>query len=148
MPNETEVTFLVVDDDEVSIMAIERAFQKLRLTNPVRIARDGLEALELLTCKEHDPIRRPFIILLDVNMPRMDGHEFLAALRGNSALKGSVVFMLTTSDAPKDLAAAYQQLVAGYIVKEDAYSSIRAAIELLDAYIKIVSLPEENTIFS
>ncbi|SNR51624.1 response regulator [Puniceibacterium sediminis] len=142
MMNETDVTFLVVDDDEVSVMAIERAIRKLNITNPVRIARDGLEALELLTSKDHDPVRRPFIILLDVNMPRMNGHEFLAALRTNPELKGSVVFMLTTSDAPKDVAAAYRQTVAGYIVKEDAYSSIKSAIELLGAYIKIVRLPD------
>ena len=122
-------------------MAIERAIQKLRLTNLILIARDGIEALEFLSGTGNSTLRRPYIIMLDINMPRMNGHEFLAALRENPALHGSVVFMLTTSNAPKDIASAYQQMVAGYIVKDDAYSSIKSAIELLGVYVKIVSLP-------
>ena len=131
-------TFLIVDDDEVSIMAIRRALERHQLDNPVVEARDGLEALDLL---RGGTIGKPFVILLDINMPRMTGLEFLAAIRDDEDFSDSVIFVLTTSDAPQDICAAYSHQVAGYILKEDAYRSIGSAIGLLGTYVSTVTLP-------
>ena len=137
-----EVTFLIVDDDEVSVMSMERAIRKLRLTNPVKVAHDGQAALELLRQNGTARVRAPFIILLDLNMPRMGGLEFLAQVRRDTELRDCVVFVMTTSDAPDDIAAAYAQKVAGYIVKDDAVGSMRKAMEMLGVYTSIVRLPD------
>jgi len=130
------VTFLIVDDDEVSVMAVRRALQRLQVENPVAVARDGVEALEVM-----ENLPRPYIILLDINMPRMNGHEFLAAIRDNPDHRTHVVFVLTTSDAPQDIMHAYERQIAGYIVKENAFRSIGAAVKMLDDYIETVRLP-------
>ena len=128
-------SILIVDDDEVSVMAMKRALTQLQITNPVFVARDGVEALELM-----EDLKRPYVIMLDINMPRMNGHEFLAAIRDDQRHKGHVVFVLTTSDAPEDICAAYDRQVAGYILKEDAFRSIKAAMNLLGDYIEVVRL--------
>ena len=132
---------LVVDDDEVSVMAVRRALVQHGIRSPIYRAADGLEALELLTS---GAVPKPRLILLDINMPRMTGLEFLAAVRRDPGLRNQVVFVMTTSDAPQDIAHAYAHQIAGYIVKEDAYRSIGRAIEMLGAYIDVVAL--ENNV--
>ena len=118
MKDPETVTILLVDDDEVDAMAVLRAFKKHGISNPIVVAGDGLEAMEILRGDNgREPLSRPFLILLDLNMPRMDGWEFLDALRRDSALKGSLVYVLTTSDDERDIAAAYDNSVAGYILK-------------------------------
>ena len=111
---------LVVDDDEIDIMAIKRTLRRLDVPNPVSCAHDGIEALELLRGDAADGgLERPYIILLDLNMPRMSGLEFLRELRSDDALRDSVVFVFTTSNAEEDKAAAYALNVAGYMLKTD-----------------------------
>ena len=139
MTDKSRVSFLIVDDDAVAVMAIKRSLKKLRLTNPVEVAGDGKEALDLLRGNQMAPMQRPYIILLDLNMPRMSGLEFLAEVREDQELTNSVVFVLTTSDAPSDIAAAYQHKIAGYIVKENAFETVRSAISMLDTYSEIVA---------
>ncbi|WP_135506952.1 response regulator [Roseovarius aestuariivivens] len=133
------VTFLVVDDDDVAVMAIRRVVKKLRLTNPIERAVDGRDALDRLRDTGEEAVGRPFIILLDLNMPRMNGLEFLAELREDIELANSVVFVMTTSDSPRDIAAAYDHKIAGYIVKESAYDTFAAAMDMLQTYTEIVS---------
>ena len=135
-------TILLVDDDEVAVMAFERAIQQQCISTPVIVARDGDEALDILA----DPGRLPdpFVVVLDLNMPRMNGHEVLDHIRSDPVLKGSVVFVLTTSDAPEDIARAYQKNTAGYVVKEDAYRSIASTVTLLSSYLQTVTLPHRN----
>ncbi|MEM8804017.1 MAG: response regulator [Pseudomonadota bacterium] len=128
---------LVVDDDEVSVMAIRRALEQHGIKSPIICAADGQEALDLLMS---GAVPKPRLILLDINMPRMNGLEFLAAIRKDTSLRNQVVFVMTTSDAPQDIAQAYSQQIAGYILKEDAYRSIGRAIEMLGAYIDVVAL--------
>ena len=130
-----ETSILVVDDDEVSVMAIDRALSRLGIANPVIRARDGIEALETMRT-----LMRPFIILLDINMPRMNGHEFLAEIRSDPRYKGHVVFILTTSDAPQDIEAAYDRQIAGYILKDNAFESIKSAMCLIRHYVDVVRL--------
>ncbi|MEO1138717.1 MAG: response regulator [Pseudomonadota bacterium] len=133
------VSFLIVEDDEVAVMAIERVVKAMRLTNPIEHAVDGREALDRLRGTNGEAVSHPYIILLDINMPRMNGLEFLAELREDVELANSVVFVMTTSDAPRDIAEAYSHKIAGYIVKESAYESLKAAIGLLHKYTEIVS---------
>lgn len=142
--NGKTATLLIVEDDELDLMGIQRALKELKINNPMARAKDGLEALDMLKGQNgHEKLSKPYIILLDLNMPRMDGVEFLEAIRKDENLKRSVVFVLTTSDADTDIMRAYNYNIAGYIVKSDAKESFKEAISLLDAYWTIVLLPED-----
>ena len=88
------VTLLLVEDDDFDVMTIEREFVKQKIGNQIIRACDGQEALELL---QNGMIPSPYVILLDLNMPRMDGFEFLNQIRADKQLSNSVVFVLTTS---------------------------------------------------
>lgn len=136
-----EVTILLVDDDDVDVMAVERALKKLKISNPIVRARDGVEALELL--RNPEAVRRPYIVLLDINMPRMNGIEMLCELRQDPKLSGAVVFMLTTSRSDEDKVASYKQHIAGYIVKDQVGDGFLRVIEMLDHYWRVVELPIE-----
>lgn len=134
------VHILLVEDDEVDVQALERAFQKFKIANPLSVAQDGLEALEKLR-DATNPLPRPYLVLLDLNMPRMNGIEFLKELRKDEALQETIVFVLTTSKAEEDRVEAYRLNVAGYIVKADPAISFMKAVEMLDHYWKVVEFP-------
>jgi len=137
------VNLLLVDDDEIDVQGLKRAFVKSRIGNPITVARDGIEALEFLRGENGRPkLSKPYLILLDLNMPRMNGFEFLEAIRADEDLKRSVVFMITTSKAEEDKARAYDQNVAGYIVKQDPANTFMQAVALMEHYWKIVEFPE------
>jgi CheY-like chemotaxis protein len=137
------VNLLLVDDDEVDIQGLKRAFAKSRIGNPITVARDGIEALEFLRGENGRPkLPKPHLILLDLNMPRMNGLEFLEVIRADEDLKSSVVFMITTSKAEEDKARAYGHHVAGYIVKQDPANTFMQAVALMEHYWKIVEFPE------
>ena len=136
--NYKEVTLFIVDDDDIDAIALERALRKLRLLNTVRRARDGQEALNLLRAGE---MPAPFIILLDLNMPRMNGLEFLEALRTDPMLTHAVVFVLTTSKSDEDLVAAYRKHVAGYVFKQHMDRDFLEVIGLVEHYWRLVELP-------
>jgi CheY-like chemotaxis protein len=139
------VKFLIVDDDAVSVMSIKRTLKKLRLVNPVRVAADGVEALEILRGDAgQDRILPPYVVTLDLNMPRMNGHEFLDEIRQDPRLSNAVVFVFSTSDAPNDVADAYERNVAGYLVKENAETALPEALEMLGAYSRLVLLPQDR----
>lgn len=139
MPETKPVSILLVDDDDIDVMGVERALQKLKIINPITRARDGQEALALL--RHHTAVSRPYLILLDINMPIMNGFEFLTALRQDPALRGSVVFVLTTSQSEHDIVAAYDKNVAGYIVKKQFGDGFMRLAEMLDRYWRAVELP-------
>lgn len=136
------MSILLVEDDEVDIMNVMRAFKKINLTNPLYIARDGVEALALLRgpCGPAG-MGRPGIILLDINMPRMNGIEFLSAIRLDPELKILPVIVLTTSDEECDVIAAYQLNVAGYIVKPVSFEQFVEAMAALDHYWTLSEMP-------
>lgn len=137
-----QATFLIVEDDDIDRMALERAFDKLKILNDRVYARNGVEALDILRGRNgKERVPRPFIILLDLNMPQMNGLEFLDEVRNDEDLANSVVFVLTTSDADEDIVAAYENNVAGYIVKSDAATGFLRAIEMLEHYWRVVELP-------
>lgn len=111
---------LLVEDNEVDVEAVQRAFRRASLPFRLHNARDGAEALAMLRGDDGAAaLEEPFLILLDINMPRMDGLEMLKVLRGDKALKQSIVFMLTTSNRDSDVAQAYEHNVAGYFLKDD-----------------------------
>jgi CheY-like chemotaxis protein len=137
------VNLLLVEDDEVDVQGLKRAFAKSRIGNPITVARDGIEALEFLRGENgRQKLAKPHLILLDLNMPRMNGLEFLEAIRADEDLKKSIVFMITTSKAEEDRAHAYEHHVAGYIVKQDPANTFMQAVALLEHYWKIVEFPE------
>jgi CheY-like chemotaxis protein len=133
-----EVTILLVEDDDVDAMTIERAFKKLRIGNTIVRACDGLEAFEILN---DAGIASPFIILLDLQMPRMNGLEFLEALRKDPQHGSSIVFVLTTSKADEDMISSYKHNVAGYFLKNSAGDEFLDIVNVLDGYWKIVHFP-------
>jgi CheY-like chemotaxis protein len=139
----TSVNILLVEDDEVDVMAVKRAFRELKIANPLTVAKDGIEALEILRgINGCSPIPRPLIILLDLNMPRMGGLEFLDELRKDPELHRCVVFVMTTSADERDRVRAYEKNVAGYVLKHNLEHSFMDAIAMLEHYWRVVELPD------
>lgn len=142
MSNTSKVTILLVDDDDVAAESVVRSLRKHAMDFPVVLARDGLEALEILRGDHADlTIERPYLVLLDLNMPRMDGFEFLYEVRNDKKLRDSIIFVLTTSDADSDRMRAYQDNIAGYMVKSAVGPQFAKLANLLDNYRSTVSLP-------
>lgn len=136
------VQVLLVEDDDVDVLAVKRAFRAKKIANELLVARDGVEALAMLRgAPGYRAVGRPYVILLDLNLPRLNGLEFLEIIRKDPDLETAVVFVLTTSKADEDRTAAYRQHVAGYMVKQDIGEGLMAMVELLDAYWRIVELP-------
>lgn len=128
------VTFVVIDDNELDVEKFERSMKQLRIRNPVVTARDGIEGLEVLRGAEgRGPLPPPFIVLLDINMPRMNGFEMLAELREDPELRDTLVFVLTTSERKADMEAADRFQVAGYMVKPLDRRGLLEALKLLEA---------------
>lgn len=140
--NGKDVTFLLVEDDDVDVMGMRRAFSQLKIANPMVVTRNGLEALAALRGEGgFDRVETPFIILLDLNMPKMNGIEFLDEIRKDPKLKTSVVFVLTTSSQDRDRVSAYERNVAGYVVKAKPMESFLDALNMIDHYWRVVELP-------
>lgn len=137
-----EVNLLLVDDDEGDAKAVMRAFRKARIANPIVRALDGVDALDQLRgTAGKQKLARPFLLLVDLNMPRMNGIELVKTLRSDAELRDSIVFMLTTSSRDEDKVAAYDLNVAGYVVKETAGLDFMNLVQLMDSYWRIVELP-------
>jgi len=138
------VTLLHVEDDEICQMMLSRSFRLRKIVNPIVGACDGIDALELLRgTNGRERLPRPFMIVLDLNMPRMNGMEFLKELRKDKALKQSIVFVLSTSDADNDKVGAYNLGVAGYILKSNPANAFAEITVLLADYLRVVEFPPE-----
>lgn len=137
------VKFLIVDDDAVCVMSIKRTFKKLGIQNPLFTAVDGYDALELLRGdRDEEQIVRPYVVLLDLNMPRMGGLEFLRNIREDPHLRRIIIFVMTTSDAPRDITAAYDRNIAGYVMKDNAYHSFSEALAMIENYTNLIIFPD------
>jgi CheY-like chemotaxis protein len=134
-----ELHILLVDDDEVDVMNVQRAFQKNRLTNPIHVAANGLEALEKLRDGSIASPRR--LVLLDLNMPKMNGIEFLRALRADAELQSTSVVVLTTSNEERDKVEAYRLNVAGYLLKPVTFTNFIDVMATLNKYWTLVEMP-------
>jgi CheY-like chemotaxis protein len=133
------LNILLVDDDEVDVMNVRRAFQRAHITNPLFVAHDGIEALEVLRRGDFPCDRR--LVLLDLNMPRMTGIEFLRELRADPALHATPVVVLTTSDDERDKVDAYDLNVAGYLLKPVTFGSFVDIMVALNKYWTLVEMP-------
>jgi len=130
------INILLIEDDEVDVMNVQRAFKKNNITNPLYVAANGLEALDILRGQGDLPNmpheRR--LILLDLNMPKMNGIEFLRELRLDPELKPIPVIVLTTSNEDRDKVEAYNLNVAGYILKPVTFSNFVQTMATLNKY--------------
>lgn len=142
MSNTKTVHILLAEDDQIDEKAFLRAMQKLKIGNPITVARDGVEAWEILKgLNDRPPLPRPNLLVLDINMPRLNGLELLDRIRADADLHDSVVFMLTTSNDERDKLEAFDLNVAGYMLKSDVGQSFIRAVELMDNYWRLVELP-------
>ena len=136
---EKALNILLVEDDQVDVMNVKRAFDKNRISNPLFVANDGLDALRMLRSGEMPQERR--IILLDLNMPKMSGIEFLRELRADPALHHTPVVVLTTSNDERDKINAYDLNVAGYLLKPVTFVNFVELMAALNKYWTLVELP-------
>jgi CheY-like chemotaxis protein len=132
---------LLVEDDNVDAMTVKRAFKDLKLTNKLEHHVNGEEALAFL---QGPDVSLPCVILLDLNMPRMNGIEFLKVIKKDDALKQIPVIVLTTSNEECDVVESFRLCVAGYIVKPVDYKKFVEAIRTIDLYWTLSELPENE----
>jgi CheY-like chemotaxis protein len=133
------LNILLVEDDHVDVMNVKRAFERNRITNPLFVAADGIEALEMLRGGKVPDTRR--MVLLDLNMPRMNGIEFLRELRRDPDLQHTPVVVLTTSNDERDKMEAYNFNVAGYLLKPVTFLNFVELTAALNKYWTLVELP-------
>ncbi|MEL6354925.1 MAG: response regulator [Cyanobacteria bacterium J06627_28] len=134
---------LLVEDDKVDVMNVQRSFKKAKISNPLFVAENGLEALAILR-NQSDTVHMPSqrrLVLLDLNMPKMGGIEFLTQLRADPDLKATPVIVLTTSDQEKDRVEAYNLNVAGYILKPVTFISFAEIMSALNHYWTLCEMP-------
>ena len=137
-----QLNILLIEDDDVAAESVQRSLLKAGCNFPVVWAEDGNVGLQVL--RGTDAQRHcssPRLILLDLNMPRLNGFEFLQQLRDDPKLSNEVVFVLTTSDSDVDRFRAYQNHIAGYMVKSAVGPQFAKLSLLLGAYSEAVSLP-------
>ena len=123
---------LLVEDDRVDIMTVQRALKKIDVSNPLYVARTGVEALAMLRgdgVPAIEPI--PSLILLDLNLPKMGGVEFLRELRADPVLRSLHVIVLTSSNEPRDRSAAFEYEVDDYIVKPHSFDEFSSAMSII-----------------
>ena len=133
------LNILLVEDDEVDVMNVRRAFERNNVSNTLFVAGNGLEALAMLRSDQIPKERR--LILLDLNMPKMHGIEFLQALRSDPELASLPVVVLTTSNDDQDKIDAYNLNVAGYLLKPVTFSNFCERMTTLNKYWTLVEMP-------
>ena len=127
-----DAVILLVEDDRVDIMTVQRAMKKIDIGNPLYVARTGVEALGMLRGDGYPKIEpAPSLILLDLNLPKMGGIEFLKELRADPALRSLPVIVLTSSNEPRDRAAAFEYEVDDYIVKPHSFDEFYHAMAVI-----------------
>jgi CheY-like chemotaxis protein len=144
MEREYPINIILVEDDEVDVMTVLRAFRKNNIQPSLHVAANGIEALELLrqgTLGKPEDLARNCLIWLDLNMPRMGGLEFLKVLRADKNLKRIPVVVLTTSDQEHDRIEAYNLNVAGYILKPVTFSKFVEVVGTLNDYWTLSEMP-------
>ncbi len=145
-PNVTPIELLLIDDDEADLYLAKRAFRKCDTVIQVQVARHGEEALSLLRRESpHDDARRPDLILLDLNMPRMNGHEFLTHVKADEELKAIPIVVMSMSESDVDMMESYRLMASSYISKPvelEAFGNVVRSIE--DYWFKAVRLPQQR----
>ena len=140
--DDRRLNILLVEDDELDVMNVQRAFKKNNVVNPLYVAGNGVEALEMLRGQRQPSLpRERRLILLDLNMPKMGGIEFLKELRADPDLRSATVVVLTTSDEERDKVKAYDLNVAGYILKPVTLAAFVEIMATLNKYWSVNELP-------
>jgi CheY-like chemotaxis protein len=129
---------LLVEDDRVDVMTVERALKDVKVTNRLVCTGNGEEALEYLKTENN---KKPCVILLDLNMPKMNGIEFLKIAKTDEALKSIPVVVLTTSKTAQDVVESFKLGAAGYMVKTVDYSKFVETVRTIDLYWTLSELP-------
>jgi CheY-like chemotaxis protein len=131
-------SILLVEDDSVDAMTVKRAFSELKVANELVRAINGEAALNYL--REHLD-KKPCVIMLDLNMPKMNGIEFLKVIKADDELRPIPVVVLTTSKDDRDKMESFKACVAGYIVKPVDYRKFVEAMKILNLYWTLSELP-------
>ena len=132
---------LLVEDDDVDVMTVKRALKDLNIKNRLVNTANGEEALEYL---KNNGNKKPCIILLDLNMPKMNGIEFLQVVKADDTLKKIPIIVLTTSSQQQDIVESFRLSVAGYIVKSVDYAEYTEAINIINLYWSLSKLPSNG----
>lgn len=132
-------TVLLVDDDEIDIKSVQRAFEELHITNPLNVTHNGEEALEYLRDKKN---KKPGLILLDLRMPRMDGIEFLRVMKKEDDFKIIPVVVLTTSKEEEDKIESFNLGISGYMMKPVNYIELVEVIRTIKMYWTLSETPD------
>lgn len=132
---------LLIEDDDLDVIAFHRVLAQRELRVELQRARNAIEAFEMLRLQAEEGRAGSMLIVLDLNMPAMNGLEFLAQLRADPQLRNSVVITYTTSDSAADLQAAYDLNVAGYVTKDVIEDSTAKLVDFLAIYLNTVRMP-------
>jgi CheY-like chemotaxis protein len=141
MPRPNELTIILVEDDDVEALMVTRSLHKAKILNKLVRATDGVEALALLRSGTPGGVAPPYLLLVDIHMPRLDGIGLIREIRADPMLTRTVIFVLTTSKDDRDMVAAYDQHIAGYIVKSNTHEELLPLTAMLDYYLLIVETP-------
>jgi CheY-like chemotaxis protein len=133
------INILLVEDDDVDVMTVQRALVRAKITNPLYVAHDGLEALDVLRNDQIPTSRR--LVLLDVNMPKMNGIELLRAIRKDPKLHNLTVIVLTTSNEQRDRIEAFKLNVAGYLLKPVTFGQFAEVMTTINGYWSLMEMP-------
>ena len=140
------IKILLVEDDDGHARLIERHLRKVSLANPIDRVRDGIEALEYLhnegAFSDRQRFARPRLLLLDINMPRMDGVELLERIRADEQLHPLPVIMLTSTDNQAEIDRCYSAGASGYVAKPINIVSLGEKLQRLGMFLEIFELPE------
>lgn len=137
----TSINILLIEDDEIDVINIKKAFKKLDFTHTLYVATDGEIALKMLQNKE---VPYPRVILLDLNMPRINGIEFLSRIRMDETLRHNMVFVMTTSNEEKDKQAAFNLNVSGYTLKHFDSDKFISSLATLSNFWMANQFPENH----
>lgn len=138
----SRMQILLVEDDEVDVEYMVRSLRRQGFQQPIHIASNGVEALRILrSAGEEIQATLPWLIITDIQMPLMNGLEFLCELRSDPNLHRLVTFVLTSSNLEEDKRAAYEERIAGYLLKADLSKNFSALVDLLNAYQSLIKLP-------
>lgn len=146
--NDSSIPIMLVEDDHIDVMNVQRAFKKNNITNTLYIAFNGVDALNMLKGIDGKPKISPLpqIIITDINMPKMNGIEFIKELRNDPELQSIIVFVLSTSNDENDKIEAYKLNVAGYILKPVSFEKFVGSIAILSNFWNLCAHPEINIV--
>lgn len=142
------IKILLVEDDDGHARLVERNLRKVNLSNPIDRVRDGIEALEYLrnqgAFSDRGRYSRPRMVLLDINMPRMDGIEVLEQIKADAQLRCLPVIMLTSTDNQSEIDRCYRAGASGYVAKPVNIVSLGEKLQRLGMFLQIVELPQAH----